>query len=38
MTEVGDVKVSILWNEEEPKPLEVGESWNFKLVPEPIKK
>lgn len=38
MTEVGDVKVSILWNEEEPKPLEVGGSWNFKLVPEPIKK
>ena len=34
MTEVGDFKVSILWNEEEPKPLEVGESWNFKLVPE----
>ena len=38
MTEVGNFKVSILWNEEEPKPLEVGESWNFKLVPEPIKK
>ena len=38
MTEVGDFKVSILWNQEERKPLEVGESWNFKLVPEPIKK
>ena len=38
MTEVGDFKVSILWNEEEPKPLEVGESWNFKLVPESIPK
>ena len=38
MTEVGNFKVSILWNEEEPKPLEVGESWNFKLVPESIPK
>jgi len=34
MTEVGKWMVSILWGQEENKPLEAGESWNFKLVPE----
>jgi hypothetical protein len=34
MTEVGRWMVSILWGQEENKPLEAGESWNFKLVPE----
>lgn len=38
LTEVGQWKVSILWNKEKAQALEVGNTWEFKLVPESIPK